>query len=75
MRDLILQCAGVAGIVVAVMLIAAPSLGSESARHWIVATIVAVYAFAAAANAWWSRGRGFGWKALGAVVVLAVAGY
>jgi hypothetical protein len=38
-------------------------------------TIVAVYAFAAAANAWWSRGRGFGWKALGAVVVLAVAGY
>jgi hypothetical protein len=40
-----------------------------------VATIVAVYSFAAAANAWWSRGRGFGWKALGAVIVLAVAGY
>ena len=116
MRDLVLQCAGVAGIVVAlihgalgetkvfakatiqpeslrtlirlvwqagtvawigggVLLIAAPSFGSESARHWIVATIVAVYAFAAAANAWWSRGRGFGWKALGAVVVLAAAGY
>src|SRR6478672_10164912 len=116
MRDLILQCAGVAGIAVAlihgvlgetkvfakatiqpeslrtlirlvwqagtvawiggaVLLIAAPSMGSESARHWIVVTIVAVYAFAAAANAWWSRGRGFGWKALGAVVVLAVAGY
>jgi hypothetical protein len=50
-------------------------MGSESARHWIVVTIVAVYSFAAAANAWWSRGRGFGWKALGAVVVLAVAGY
>ena len=106
MRDLILQCAGVAGIVVAlihgalgetkvfaratiqaeslrtlirlvwqtgtvawigggVLLIAAPSFGSESARHWIVVTIVAVYAFAAAANAWWSRGRGFGWKASG----------
>jgi hypothetical protein len=116
MRDLILQCAGVAGIVVAlihgvlgetkvfaramiqpeslrtlirlvwqagtvawigggVLLIAAPSFGSESARHWIVVTIVAVYTFAAAANAWWSHGRGFGWKALGAVVVLAVAGY
>ena len=98
MRDLILQCAGVAGIAVAlihgvlgetkvfaratiqpeslrtlirlvwqagtvawigggVLLIAAPSFGSESARHWIVVTIVAVYAFAAAANAWWSRGR------------------
>jgi hypothetical protein len=116
MRDIILQCAGVAGILVAlihgvlgetkvfarariepehlrtlirlvwqagtvawigggVLLLAAPSLGSESARHWIVATIVAVYGFAAIANAWWSRGRGFGWKALGAVVVLAVTGY
>ena len=52
-----------------------PLSGGPHARHWIVATIVAVYAFAAAANAWWSRGRGFGWKALGAVVVLAVAGY
>ena len=82
MRDLILQCAGAAGITVAlihgalgetkvfaratiqpeslrtlirlvwqagtvawigggVLLIAAPSLGSESARHWIVVTIVA----------------------------------
>jgi hypothetical protein len=50
-------------------------MGSESARHWIVMTSVAVYGFAAAANAWWSRGRGFGWKALGAVIVLAVAGY
>jgi hypothetical protein len=116
MRDLILQCAGVAGIVVAlihgmlgetkvfaratieparlrtlirlvwqagtvawigggVLLLAAPSMGSETARHWIVLTIIAVYGFAAVANAWWSRGRGFGWKALGAVVVLAVAGY
>ena len=116
MRDLILQCAGVAGIVVAlihgalgetkvfakatieperlrtlirlvwqagtvawigggVLLIAAPSMGSESARHWIVGTVIAVYAFGVIANAWWSRGRGFGWKALGAVVVLAAAGY
>ncbi|MGH6710447.1 MAG: hypothetical protein ACREEK_15905 [Bradyrhizobium sp.] len=116
MRDLILQCAGVAGIVVsiihgvlgetkvfakatiqpeslrtlirlvwqagtvawiggAVLLIAAPYMGSESARHWIVITVIAIYVFAAAANAWWSRGRGFGWKALGVVVVLAAAGY
>lgn len=116
MRDLLLQCAGAAGIVVAlihgwlgeskvfakatitpeslrtlirlvwqagtaawigggVLLFAAPTLGSDSARHWIVVTIVAVYSFAAIANAWWSRGRGFGWKALTAVVVLAVAGY
>jgi hypothetical protein len=116
MRDLILQCAGVAGIVVslihgtlgetkvfakatiqpeslrtlirlvwqtstvawlgaAVLLIAAPSMGSENARHWIVATVIVIYGFAAVANAWWSRGRAVGWKALGAVMVLAVAGY
>ena len=72
---LVWQAGTVAWIGGGVLLMAAPSFGSESARHWIVVTIVAVYAFAAAANAWWSRGRGFGWKALGAVVVLAVAGY
>ena len=43
--------------------------GSERARHWIVTTSVAVYAFAVDANCWWSRGRGFGWKALSVVVV------
>ena len=84
MRDIILQCAGAAGILVAiihgvlgetkvfakatiqpeslrtlirivwqagtvawigggVLLIAAPSFGSESARHWIAATVIAVY--------------------------------
>ena len=116
MRDLILQCAGVAAIVVAlihgvlgetkvfaratiepprlrtlirfvwqagtvawigggVLLIAAPWMQSESARHWIIATIAIVYGIAAAGNAWWSRGRHFGWMALGAVIVLAVAGY
>jgi hypothetical protein len=116
MRDLILQCAGVAGIAVslihgvlgetkvfakatiqpeslrtlirlvwqagtvawlggAVLLIAAPSMGSESARHWIIITVIAIYTFAAIANAWWSRGRAIGWKALSLVVALAVAGY
>ena len=116
MRDIILQCAGAAGILVAiihgvlgetkvfarakiepenlrtlirlvwqagtvawigggVLLLVAPSLGSESARHWIVVTTVTVYAFGVAANCWWSRGRGFGWKALGVVVALAAAGY
>ena len=72
---LVWQAGTVAWIGGAVLLIAAPSFGSESARHWIVATVIAVYVFAAAANAWWSRGRGFGWKALGVVVVLAAAGY
>src|ERR1700737_5438018 len=69
------QAGTVAWIGGGVLLIAAPSMGSQSARHWIVATIIAVYAFAAIDNAWWSRGRGFGWKALGAGVVLAAAGY
>src|SRR5260370_17371666 len=105
MRDLILQCAGAAGIVVAlihgalgetkvfaratieperlrtlirlvwqagtvawigggVLLIAAPSMGSESARHWIVATIIPVYPFAPPPNAWRPRGPGSLWKPL-----------
>ena len=69
------QAGTVAWIGGGVLLLVAPSLGSESARHWIVVTTVAVYGFAVIGNAWWSRGRGFGWKALGVVVVLAVAGY
>jgi len=72
---LVWQAGTVAWIGGGVLLMVAPSLGSDSARHWIVVTITTVYTFAVIANAWWSRGRGFGWKALGAVVVLAVAGY
>ena len=116
MRDLILQCAGVAAIVVAlihgvlgetrvfahtiieparlrtmirlvwqastvawigggVLLLAAPWMASEPARHWIVATLACVFGFGALGNAWVTRGRHFGWMALGAVVGLAVAGY
>jgi hypothetical protein len=116
MRDIILQCAGVAGILVAiihgvlgetkvfaratiepprlrtlirlvwqagtiawigggVLLISAPWMASESARHWIIITLAAVFGFAAFANAWAMRGRHFGWVALSAVVALAVAGY
>jgi hypothetical protein len=116
MRDLILQCAGVAGIAVSlihgvlgetkvfakatiqpeslrtlirlvwqagtvawigggVLLIAAPWMASDPARHWIVLTLAAVFGFAAFANAWAMRGRHFGWVALSAVVALAVAGY
>ena len=116
MRDLILQCAGVAGIAVAlihgvlgetkvfakatiqpeslrtlirlvwqagtvawigggVLLIAAPWMASEPARHWIVATTAVVFAFAAACNAWALRGKHVGWVLLSAVVAMAVAGY
>ena len=116
MRDILLQCAGVAAIVVAlihgvlgetrvlaratieparlrslirmvwqagtaawigggVLLIAAPWMGSDAARHWIIVTAAMVYGVGVLGNAWWSRGRHFGWMALGAVIALAVAGY
>ncbi len=116
MRDLLLQCSGIAAIAVAlihgvlgetkvfaratiepprlrnlirlcwqigtvgwlcggVLLIAAPLMAPESARHWIVATVVAMYGFGIVGNAWVFRGRHFGWMALSAVVALAVAGY
>ena len=58
-----------------VLLIAAPLMASEPARHWIIATLAGVFGFAALANAWAMRGRHFGWVVLGTVVALAVAGY
>jgi hypothetical protein len=72
---LVWQAGTIAWIGGGVLLIAAPSMASEPARHWIIATIAMVYGAGALANAWWSRGRHFGWMALGAVIVLAVAGY
>ena len=58
-----------------VLLLAAPWMGSEPARHWIIVTFACVFGCAALANAWATRGRHFGWLALTAVVALAVAGY
>ena len=72
---LVWQAGTVAWIGGGVLLLAAPAMDSVSARHWIVATLACVFAFAAFANAWATRGRHFGWMALGAVVALAVAGY
>jgi hypothetical protein len=71
---LVWHCSVVAWAAVAVLLIAAPSIDSPAARHWIVAAAAAVFGFAAVANAWATRGRFFGWIVLTAVVVLAVAG-
>jgi hypothetical protein len=115
MRDLLLQCSGLAAIAVAVihgvlgetrvfaratiepprrnlirlcwqigtvgwicggaLLIAASSMTSAPARHWIVITMVVMYGFGIIGNAWIFRGRHFGWIALSAVVALAMAGY
>ena len=58
-----------------VLLIAAPWMASEPARHWIIVTMACVFAFAALGNALATRGRHFGWMPLSAVVALAVAGY
>lgn len=72
---LVWQAGTVAWIGGGVLLIAAPLMESETARHWIIATLAVVFAFGALANAVATRGRHFGWVALSAVVVLAVAGY
>ena len=72
---LVWQTSTVAWIGGGVLLIATPWMESEPARHWIVITLACVFAFAAFANAWATRGRHFGWMALSAVVALAVAGY
>ncbi len=72
---LVWQAGTVAWIGGGVLLVAASWTGSDSARHWIVATMVVVFAFAAIGNAWVTRGRHFGWMAMGAVVAMAVAGY
>jgi hypothetical protein len=72
---LVWQAGTVAWIGGGVLLLAAPWMASEPARHWIVVTTACVFGFAALANAWAMRGRHFGWMALSAVVALAVAGY
>jgi hypothetical protein len=71
---LVWHCSVVAWAAVAVLLIAAPAMGSPAARYWIVGAAVVVFGFAAVANAWATRGRFFGWIILTAVVVLALAG-
>src|SRR5437879_12922877 len=72
---LVWQGGTVAWIGGGVLLMAAPWMASEPARHWIILTLACVFAFAALCNAWATRGRHFGWMALSAVVALAVAGY
>jgi len=72
---LVWQVGTVAWIGGGVLLIAAPWMASEPARHWIIVTMACGFAFAALGNALATRGRHFGWMALSAVVALAVAGY
>jgi hypothetical protein len=72
---LVWQAGTVAWIGGGVLLVAAPWMASEPARHWIVTTTAVVFAFAAFCNAWALRGKHVGWVLLSAVVAMAVAGY
>ena len=72
---LVWQAGTVAWIGYGLLLIAAPWMGSEPARHWIAITAIVVFASAACANAVATRARHFGWVMLAGAVVLAAAGY
>ena len=69
------QVPTVAWIAGGVLLIAAPSMASVPARHWIVVTLACVFAFSSLGNAVGTHGRHFGWIVLSAVAAMAVAGY
>ncbi|CCE00805.1 hypothetical protein [Bradyrhizobium sp. STM 3809] len=72
---LVWQAGTIAWIGFGALLMAAPEMGSEAARHWIVVMAIAVFAVAAVANAVATRARHFGWIMLAGVVALAAAGY
>jgi hypothetical protein len=72
---LVWQIPTVAWITCGVLLIAAPSFGSEVARHWMVVAFACLFGFSALGNLIGNRGKHFGWMVLGAVTALAVAGY
>lgn len=72
---LVWQIPTVAWIACGVLLIATPSMDSDTARHWMVVMFALLFAFSALGNAWGTRGKHFGWMMLSAVAALAVAGY
>lgn len=71
---LIWQASTVDWIGIGILLIAAPGLGSQVARQWIVAVAVVVYAYAAVGNAVATRAPHPGWMLMAGVVALALAG-
>ena len=72
---LVFQLPTVDWICCGALLIAAPSMASETARHWVVITVAVMLASSAFANALGTRGRHFGWMVLGAAAILAASGY
>lgn len=74
MLRLVWQCGAVAWAGLGILLIIAPFLASDAARTAIVSVAVATYGFGAAANAWATSARHFGWMVLTAASALALAG-
>src|SRR5215470_15138246 len=72
---LVWQAGTIAWIAGGVLLIAAPWMGSDAARHWIIAASVAVFGVAAIGNALATRTVHPGWIGMSAVVALSLAGY
>ena len=68
------QASAIDWIAIGVLLIAAPALGSESARRWVIAVAVVVYGYAAIGNAVVTRGRHVGWCVMSIVIALALMG-
>jgi hypothetical protein len=71
---LIWQASTIDWIGIGVLLIAAPTLGSDTARRWVIAVAVVVYGYGAIGNAVASRGRHVGWLLMGGVIALALIG-
>ena len=71
---LIFQASTVDWIGIGLLLIVAPSFGSQVARQWVIAVAVVVYGYAAVGNAVATRGRHVGWLLMSCVVALALTG-
>ena len=71
---LVWQASTVDWIGMAVLLMAAPGLGSQVARQWVIAVAVVVFGWAAIGNAVANRGRHIGWMLMSCVIALALAG-
>lgn len=72
---LVWQCGTVAWIGIGALLAAAPVFGMTEMRAWIAVTAIVTFGLAAAANAWATKGRHFGWMMFAAVVTLTLTGY
>lgn len=68
------QASTLAWIAIGLLLIAVPTLGSDTARRWIIGVAVVVYGYAAVGNAVATRGRHVGWCLMLGVVALALMG-